>query len=294
MFPASHEIFASPLLKAGELAAGCSGGHGEISTADAYYVEFSRTAGWIEPDDDSPFIADANVTSLYNPGSRYRRRHLAREGRRADWISLAPALMRRVFHGHTLANEEDRPLFPRHFARLSPALYLKQRELFDQLRSGAEATHVEQAAVRLLREIFAIGDRTPHSDVDSLRHRVLAEDARAQLNLRFAEHQGLEELAAGLRTSPFHLCRIFRRCTGWTIHQYRHQLRLRASLELLESVGDDITSVALALGYSGHSHFSAAFQRCYGMTPSAFRDAASRASARRRLQSLKQRTATTR
>ena len=34
---------------------------------------------------------------------------------------------------------------------------------------------------------------------------------------------------------------------------------------------DDVTDLALALGFSSHSHFSAAFKQVYGQTPSAFR-----------------------
>jgi AraC-like DNA-binding protein len=34
---------------------------------------------------------------------------------------------------------------------------------------------------------------------------------------------------------------------------------------------DDVTDLAMALGFSSHSHFSAAFKQAYGQTPSAFR-----------------------
>jgi AraC-like DNA-binding protein len=53
---------------------------------------------------------------------------------------------------------------------------------------------------------------------------------------------------------------------------YRYQLRLRLAraLDLLGDY-DDVTDLALALGFSSHSHFSAAFKQVYGQTPSAFR-----------------------
>jgi len=35
-----------------------------------------------------------------------------------------------------------------------------------------------------------------------------------------------------------------------------------------------LTSLALDLGFSSHSHFSAAFKRAYGQTPSAFQRSA--------------------
>jgi AraC-like DNA-binding protein len=70
----------------------------------------------------------------------------------------------------------------------------------------------------------------------------------------------------------FHLCRLFRRRTGLTIHAYRHHLRLRNALEPLEQADADLLALALDLGYSGHSHFTALFRRQFGIVPSRLRD----------------------
>lgn len=77
--------------------------------------------------------------------------------------------------------------------------------------------------------------------------------------------------------SHVRLCRAFRKWTGTTLHAYRDQLRLRAALEHLASPGTDLTDLALSLGYSSHSHFSANFRAAFGMTPS---DARRRATAK--------------
>jgi AraC-like DNA-binding protein len=75
--------------------------------------------------------------------------------------------------------------------------------------------------------------------------------------------------------SPFHLCRLFRRETGYSLHQYRTELRLRWSLQpLADDV--DILTVALAAGFSHHSHFTAAFRNTFGLRPSEFRRAPKR------------------
>jgi AraC-like DNA-binding protein len=37
---------------------------------------------------------------------------------------------------------------------------------------------------------------------------------------------------------------------------------------------DDLTALGLDLGFSSHSHFSAAFRQAYGRTPSEFRESA--------------------
>jgi AraC-like DNA-binding protein len=51
---------------------------------------------------------------------------------------------------------------------------------------------------------------------------------------------------------------------------YRLRLRLLASLERVRA-GDPLVDIALAHGFSSHSHFSAAFRAAFGMTPSAWR-----------------------
>ena len=83
---------------------------------------------------------------------------------------------------------------------------------------------------------------------------------------------GLTDLAAAVDLSPFHLCRAFRIVTGGTISSYRTNLRVRASLERVAD-GEDLTTVALSLGFASHSHFTHAFTTVFGTSPSAMRRA---------------------
>jgi AraC-like DNA-binding protein len=69
------------------------------------------------------------------------------------------------------------------------------------------------------------------------------------------------------------MCRTFRRETGTTLHQYRHQLRVRASLEPLRESREPLVELALRLGFSSHSHFASAFRREFGLAPSGLRSA---------------------
>ena len=64
---------------------------------------------------------------------------------------------------------------------------------------------------------------------------------------------------------------MFREQTGLTLHGYRTELRIRASLALISAGGLDLAEVALAVGFSGHSHFSTAFRRRVGVPPSSLR-----------------------
>jgi AraC-like DNA-binding protein len=81
----------------------------------------------------------------------------------------------------------------------------------------------------------------------------------------------LGDVARAVHSSPYHLARVFQQQNGVPIHRYLTRLRLRASLERLQDGAGDLTALALGLGFSSHSHFSDAFRREFGCTPSAVR-----------------------
>jgi AraC-like DNA-binding protein len=81
----------------------------------------------------------------------------------------------------------------------------------------------------------------------------------------------LGRVAYVLRTSPFHLARVFRAETGFSVDAYQRSLRLRAALERLPTYADGLTTLALELGFSSHSHFTETFRREFGVSPSALR-----------------------
>lgn len=89
---------------------------------------------------------------------------------------------------------------------------------------------------------------------------------------RFTRNLSLSEIAREVETSVFHLARIFKARTGFSLHAYRNQLRLRAALERLPDRAVDLINIALDLGFSSHSHFTETFRRHFGQTPSVIRD----------------------
>ncbi len=101
--------------------------------------------------------------------------------------------------------------------------------------------------------------------------RELTEEAKLVLANTFRDSLPLPDIATALAVSIFHLCRVFRKGTGLSLHGYRQQLRLRASLDEIGIPGTDLTELALDLGFSSHSHFTATFRRAFGFPPSYFR-----------------------
>jgi AraC-like DNA-binding protein len=83
----------------------------------------------------------------------------------------------------------------------------------------------------------------------------------------------LAEIAAEVRGSPVYLTQLFQQVEGLPLYRYQLRLRLARALDLLAQC-DDLTTLSLDLGFSSHSHFSAAFRETYGRSPSEFRQSA--------------------
>lgn len=105
---------------------------------------------------------------------------------------------------------------------------------------------------------------------DAAPDNVLVNRAKAILNADLSVPASLVAVAQRLRVSPNYLTHCFTRAEGVPLYRYHLNLRLQRALQLLPQA-DDLTGLALDLGFSGHSHFSAAFRRHFGMTPSAYR-----------------------
>jgi len=271
----SRLLFESPLVQAGEFR--CAVSHPRFSDTGptpGYCFVFPRTAVWIKHEGREEFVADRNVVPLYNMGHPYRRRRIYPDGDQTDWFRVSPSLLREALRPHDPAAAEDQSrLFRFDFAQASAKTFLRQWRVFAHIRSteSPETLFIEESAIRMLDDLLAGCYGTSQRAPGAAAHRELAEEAKACLNLSFASQQGLTDLAGSVGTSVFHLCRVFRHHTGSTIHRYRNELRIRRSLELLADGRDDILGIAVALGYSGHSHFTAAFRRSFGATPSAIR-----------------------
>ena len=149
-----------------------------------------------------------------------------------------------------------------------PALFLAQRLLIEfRARNATAAARAEQMFADTLKAHPSMA--TDDLRTESAPRRSLVDRAKAHIAARVSTRLTLDDLCEELRCSPFHLCRTFRAVEGLTLTEYRHQLRLRAAVDrLLSAPVNGLTSLALELGYSSHSHFTLAFRQTFAVTPS--------------------------
>lgn len=96
--------------------------------------------------------------------------------------------------------------------------------------------------------------------------------ARQYIRARMATVVRLEELAAAVGFSKFHLLRTFKAATGLTPWRYQVQLRLASARALLRD-GVPASQVAVICGFFDQSHFTRLFRASFGITPAAFQSA---------------------
>lgn len=82
---------------------------------------------------------------------------------------------------------------------------------------------------------------------------------------------GLSRMAQETNVSRSHLCRVFKRVTGFSLKRFLTRRRLQAAKELLREKGRTIDQVARQVGYRDVSHFDRVFRRWEGQTPSGYR-----------------------
>jgi AraC-like DNA-binding protein len=96
--------------------------------------------------------------------------------------------------------------------------------------------------------------------------RSAVQKVRAYLEDHYTENVSLEELAAFVNLSPFHLLRVFRDTVGLPPHSYLTQVRVTHAKHLLLTSMSP-AQVALTVGFTDQSHLTKHFKRIVGVTP---------------------------
>jgi transcriptional regulator of acetoin/glycerol metabolism/AraC-like DNA-binding protein len=99
----------------------------------------------------------------------------------------------------------------------------------------------------------------------------LTRRVREYVDSHLDESIGLEVLAGTAGLSVHHFARAFRQSVGEPPHSYILRRRIDRAREMLRKTDRPLSEIALAVGFSDHSHFARHFRRLVGITPSAAR-----------------------
>lgn len=147
------------------------------------------------------------------------------------------------------------------------ACSLQVQLLVQFLRRATGQLEAQELGVAILEESRIGRERAIASDPRQVRR------AKAALHDCVDGRSSLTQIASDLGVSPVYLTQMFKRSEGIPLYRYQTFLRLGRALDRLPEQ-DDITDLALELGFSSHSHFTAAFRSRFGVTPSQYRSEA--------------------
>jgi AraC-like DNA-binding protein len=214
-------------------------------------------------------VAESNQVLYFNAGEGYRVSHPVNGGDASFTLVPHEMILReltpkeRIVEGELLRFRTQR-------STLDPRAQVLAALLRHSLTTRViEPLEAEGLALTLIRR--TLGARTSREPGGSRGHRKLVDRTKVALATDLSRRWTLADIAAEVGVSPVYLTQVFQRVEGVPLYRYQLRLRLARALDLLRSY-EDLSQIALELGFSNHSHFSAAFRQAYGRTPTAFKE----------------------
>jgi len=159
---------------------------------------------------------------------------------------------------------------PDELAATDPVLEQMMLGLMRAAGAGAPDLYAETAA-----EFLIVHTMVQHGALSSLRTQARDDPRvrRAQSFIRENLHLPLTlaAISAEAGISRYHFLRVFQRQTGETPHRYLTRLRIEWGQHELERTTATVSEIATRCGFASPAHFSTAFRRRTGYSPSAFR-----------------------
>lgn len=164
----------------------------------------------------------------------------------------------------------DRPLIAFRSAHLQSSLPLLFREA--NVADGLYGLFADGWAMQALAVLARIGgdgtvERTSRGGLALASLNRVVDFVNADISRPFTV-QALAEVAG---VSPRHFLRAFQQSTGSTPLRFIQNLRIEKAKELLSRAQASATEIALDCGFSHAQHFSTAFKKATGETPSGYR-----------------------
>ncbi|MDM0086724.1 AraC family transcriptional regulator [Variovorax sp. J2P1-31] len=165
----------------------------------------------------------------------------------------------------------DRPLIAFRSAHLQNSLPLLFREA--NVADGLYGLFADGWAMQALAVLARIGGGD--APVEPVRRGGLAAASLDRVvdfvNADIARPFTVQALAEVAGVSPRHFLRAFQQSTGSTPLRFIQKLRIEKAKELLSRAQASATEIALDCGFSHAQHFSTAFKKATGETPSSYR-----------------------
>ena len=213
-------------------------------------------------------VADANHVLFFNAGQGYQVSHPISGGDSSLDLSLSEATLQELAPAPLLSGGGI-VAFRKQALRIDPRAQALVALLRHALQNGSiEPLEAESLSLTLVCR--SLGPRTARAATSTHARQRLVDRVKVLLSSDLSRKWSLQAIAAEIGGSAVYLTQSFQQVEGLPLYRYHLRLRLARALDLLPRYAD-LTDLALHLGFSSHSHFTAAFKQLYGRSPSAFK-----------------------
>ena len=247
----------------------CSGEHGsagrrEFATHLHFTLPLSGCFVWHADRED--VFADPTTLLCTHAGDSFRMSH-PHGGDQSIVLSPSPQLIDHLterFGSSVFEQRRRMRIAPARAQWIAHTFYLDLLHEADRHpREGAD-----ECLLRFFEDIVA-GDDAQRT----LRDEALVRRALDYVHDTPETRLTLQHIANALQVRAPYLTHAFARHTGQPLYRYVMSLKLSRALFRIAAGDEDLTRIALDLGFSSHSHLSAAFKARYGRPPSTARRA---------------------
>lgn len=239
--------------------------------AAATHLVFPYRGVYLRHVGSAQVVADANHVLLFNAGEGYQVSHPVTGGDASLSLVLSEELLRELAPARLLKPGGSTGFLPQHL-RIDPRAQALVALLRHTLHNGT-IEPLEAESLLLTLVCRSLGPRTAHQPAATYARQRLVDRVKLLLLSDLSRRWSLAEIAREIGGSPVYLTQVFQQAEGLPLYRYHLRLRLARALDLLAGRGD-LSTLAQDLGFSSHSHFTAAFKQAYGVSPSAFRQSA--------------------
>ena len=240
---------------------------GEEWSADTHLV-FPYRGLFIRHVGRDQAVAEANQVLFFNGAETYRVSHPIPGGDACLDVRFDEEVLRELAPP-SLVRQPSTTAFKPMRLRIDQRAQAMVASLRHGLGHGvADGLEGENLALSLARQ--ALGSGAAHVPGGGAGRQRLADRVKLVLASDLNRRWTLGEIARAVGHSAVYLTQVFQEVEGLPLYRYHLRLRLARALHLIPQY-DDLTSLALDLGFSSHSHFTSMFSHVYGRAPSAFK-----------------------
>lgn len=141
-------------------------------------------------------------------------------------------------------------------------------KIYNIYKSGKKISEAIQSAYisRILGEFF----KNPNND--SSDKKSIIDKVVLYIEENYEKDLAISELSVIAGLSEYYFSRIFKKQTGFTLHEYIIKTRIISAKILLKSTNMSLREIAYKCGFSNESSFSNTFKKITNMTPGTFRN----------------------